>query len=69
MIRTRTTEAFDDWLTRSQNSKIPELVSFVNSLRADYAAVKAALSRPESNAHEFDKIKVIHLSTEVMIEK
>jgi transposase len=65
MMHTRTAEVFDDWLTRTQNTNIPELISFVNGLRADYAAVKAALSRPESNAQcegQINRLKFIKRS-------
>lgn len=65
MMRTRTAEVFDDWLTRTQNTNILELISFVNGLRADYAAVKAALSRPESNAQcegQINRLKFIKRS-------
>ena len=65
MILKRTAEACDDWLTRTQNTNIPELISFVNGLRTDYAAVKAALSRPASSARcggQINRLKFIKRS-------
>lgn len=47
MVRQRTAVSFDAWLMCAESSNIPELQSFVASLRSDYVAVKAALSFPE----------------------
>lgn len=65
MVRQRTAVSFEPWLLRAESTKIPELQSFVASLRSDYAAVKAALSLPESNAQcegQINRLKFIKRS-------
>jgi transposase len=65
MVRTRTAAPFDDWLLRVEAAKIPELQSFAAGLRRDYAAVRAALSLPESNGQvegQINRLKFIKRS-------
>lgn len=49
LLKERQAEALDSWLTRAKECRIPELSSFVNGIRRDYAAVRAACSLPWSN--------------------
>lgn len=51
MLRTRTGEHLDAWLTRVVDSQIPEFQSFVQGIERDKAAVKAGLTLPQSNDH------------------
>jgi len=50
MIRKHEADPFDGWLERVKAHAPRELKSFAVGLRRDYAAVRAGLSRPESNA-------------------
>jgi transposase len=49
LLKERQVQALDSWLTRAKACHIPELTSFVNGIRRDYAAVQAACSLPWSN--------------------
>ncbi len=49
MLKERQAEALDGWLKRAKQSHVTELGSFVNGIRRDYAAVRAALCLPWSN--------------------
>jgi transposase len=49
MIRKHQADPFDGWLERVKAHAPRELKSFAVGLRRDYAAVRAGLSRPESN--------------------
>jgi transposase len=49
LLKERQAEALDDWLKRAKEGQIPELTSFVNGIRRDYAAVHAAFSFEWSN--------------------
>jgi transposase len=49
LVRQRRPEGLADWLTRSEQSAIPEIRSLARSLRQDEAAVLAALELPWSN--------------------
>jgi transposase len=49
LLRERQAEALDSWLLRAKACKVAELTSFVNGIRRDYAAVRAACSLPWSN--------------------
>jgi transposase len=49
MVRQRQGEHLDAWLKRTREHGPGELVSFASGIRRDYAAVRAGLSRPESN--------------------
>ena len=49
MVRERTAEALDDWLTEAQASSFSELRTFATGVAHDQAAVTAALTRAESN--------------------
>ena len=49
MLKARQVEALDGWLKQAKASHVTELGSFVNGIRRDYAAVRAACSLPWSN--------------------
>ncbi len=49
LLKERQVEVLDCWLTRAKACHIPELTSFVNGIRRDYAAVRAAFSCEWSN--------------------
>ncbi len=49
LIRERTPEQFDDWLSTALSSKLPALVAFAEGLMKDYDAVKAGLTFEWSN--------------------
>jgi transposase len=49
LLKERQVEALDSWLKRAKESRVTELGSFVNGIRRDYAAVRAACSLPWSN--------------------
>jgi transposase len=49
MLKERHAEALDSWLKRAKDCHVTELTSFVNGIRRDYAAVRAACSSEWSN--------------------
>ncbi len=49
LLKERQVEALDGWLKRAKETHVTELTSFVNGIRRDYAAVRAAFSLPWSN--------------------
>jgi transposase len=49
MLEDRQVEALDSWLNRAKACHVAELSSFVNGIRRDYAAVRAACSSKWSN--------------------
>lgn len=49
LLKERQPEALDSWLTRAKACHVTELTSFVNGIRRDYAAVRAAFSTEWSN--------------------
>ena len=49
MLKEHQAEALDGWLKRAKQSHVTELGSFVNGIRRDYAAVRAAFCLPWSN--------------------
>jgi len=49
MLKDRQAEALDSWLNRAKACHVTELSSFVNGIRRDYAAVRAAFSSEWSN--------------------
>jgi transposase len=49
LLKDRQAEALDGWLQRAKESHVSELMSFVNGIRRDYAAVRAACCLPWSN--------------------
>jgi transposase len=51
MFKDRQVEALDSWLNRAKACQVTELTSFVNGIRRDYAAVRAACSSEWSNDH------------------
>jgi transposase len=65
MVTQRSATRFDDWLSRTEASGIPELRDFGAGLRRDYAAVVAALSLPYSNGQvegQVNRLKLIKRS-------
>lgn len=61
MLRTRTGENLDAWLTKAVASQIPELQSFVVGVERDKAAVRAGLTRLESNGIVEGKVNKLKL--------
>jgi transposase len=49
MLKEGQAEALDSWLKRAKACRVTELGSFVNGIRRDYAAVRAAFCLPWSN--------------------
>lgn len=49
MLAERRDQDLDAWLHQAEQSRIPEVQGFVNGIRRDYAAVKAAFSSEISN--------------------
>jgi transposase len=49
MLKERQVEALDSWLKRAKDAHVTELSSFVNGIRRDYGAVRAAFSSEWSN--------------------
>ena len=49
MLKDSQVEALDSWLNRAKACHVTELTSFVNGIRRDYAAVRAACSSEWSN--------------------
>ena len=49
LLKDRQVEALDSWLKRAKESRVTELNSFVNGIRRDYAAVRAAFCLSWSN--------------------
>lgn len=49
LLKERQVEALDSWLKRAKESRVTELSSFVNGIRRDYAAVRAAFCLSWSN--------------------
>ncbi len=61
MLRTRTGERLDDWLSSVRESHIRELEGFVRSLERDKAAVLAGLTLPQSNGVVEGKVNKLKL--------
>jgi transposase len=62
MMRKREGERLDVWLTRVQESRLPELQSFAHGVEEDYDAVKAGLTLSLNNGQvegQVTKIKLI----------
>ena len=62
MIKSHSAESLDTWLSDCAASNFVDLVSFAAGIKADYAAVKAALVMPWSNARSeghVNRIKII----------
>jgi len=49
LLKDRQAEVLDPWLNRAKACHVSELTSFVNGIRRDYAAVRAACSSEWSN--------------------
>jgi len=61
MLRTRTGEQLDDWLSRVRTSKIRELQGFVAGVQRDKEAVKAGLTLSASNGVVEGKVHKLKL--------
>jgi transposase len=61
MLRTRTGERLDAWLTEVSQSQIPELQSFAQGIERDKAAVVAGLTLPHSNGVVEGKVNKLKL--------
>ncbi|MGH2478628.1 MAG: ISL3 family transposase [Ktedonobacteraceae bacterium] len=61
MLRTRTGENLETWLTKAVASQIPEFQSFVLGVERDKAAVKAGLTLPQSNGVVEGKVNKLKL--------
>lgn len=61
IVRTRTGEDLDAWLAKALASQIPEFQSFVLGVERDKAAVRAGLTRPESNGIVEGKVNKLKL--------
>jgi transposase len=61
MLRTRTGEQLDTWLTKVTESRIPELQSFLLGVERDKAAVAAGLTLPHSNGSVEGKVNKFKL--------
>jgi transposase len=55
-----------EWLTQAKQSGIPELKSFANGIRRDYAAVSAAFSSPWSNGPVEAQVNCLKLQKRLM---
>jgi transposase len=66
IVRTRARADLDPWLATAARSRIPELVSFVNGIRRDEAAVAAALTSPHSQGQvegHVNRVKMLKRQT------
>jgi transposase len=61
MLRTRTGEKLDAWLTQVADSQIPELGSFLTGIERDKSAVVAGLTRPQNNGLVEGKVNKLKL--------
>jgi transposase len=61
MLRTRTGEQLDEWLSRVKASRIRELQGFVTGVMQDKAAVKAGLTLPANNGLVEGKVNKLKL--------
>ena len=62
LVRGREPAQFDPWLQQAENSSVPPLQRFAKRLRADYDAVRAALSLDWSNGQtegQINRLKTI----------
>jgi len=56
MLSEKKADAFDAWLDEGQASNITILQTFINGLRLDYQAVKAAMTSTWSNGQVEGKV-------------
>jgi transposase len=66
MLRTRTEEQLDDWLSSVRASQIRELQGFVLSVVRDKAAVVAGLTLPQNNGLVEGKVNKLKLIKRMM---
>ena len=65
MLRNKTPQPFESWLTEALASSVTELHRFANGIRLDQAAVEAALTLPYSNGQvegQVNRLKLIKRS-------
>jgi transposase len=66
IVRARARADLDPWLHLAAGSQLPELVSFANGMRRDYAAVAAALTSPHSQGQtegQVNRLKMLKRQT------
>src|SRR5512135_553104 len=66
MVRTRTGEKLDAWLTQVNDGQIQELQSFALGIEQDKSAVVAGLTRPQSNGLVEGKVNKLKLIKRMM---
>lgn len=66
MLRTRTGEKLDAWLTQVADSHIPELLSFATGIERDKSAVVAGLTLPQNNGLVEGKVNKLKLIKRMM---
>ena len=62
MVRERTGDRLDEWIAAAAGSEITEMRRYALGLRDDYAAVRAGLTRAESNGQtegQINKLKLV----------
>ena len=69
MIRQRQADRLATWLKQVKEDALGELKSFAAGLRRDYQAVRAGLSRPQSNAQVEGQITRLKLLKRQMYGK
>jgi len=65
MVRNRHAELLDSWLEECLSSGVPDLQTFAEGLKREYAALKAALTFPYSNGPvegQINKLKYVKRS-------
>lgn len=66
MVRQRRAEPLDAWLKRLRERGPSELIGFASGIRRDYAAVRAGLSRSESNGQTEGQVTRMKLMKRMM---
>jgi transposase len=69
MLRKREGERLDTWLTKVQESELPELQSFAHGVDQDKAAVQAGLTLPINNGQTEGHVTRIKLLKRMMYGK
>lgn len=59
-------EQFDEWVSETEKSDIPEIHSFITGIKQDLATVKAAIRYPHSNGVAEGNVNLIKLLKRVM---
>jgi transposase len=66
MLRTRTGEKLDAWLTQVADSRIPELLTFAKGVEQEKLAVVAGLTHPQNNGLVEGKVNKLKLIKRMM---